>query len=254
MQFSWWTFALQVVNFLVLVWLLQRFLYRPVRNILEKREKLRMAAFTEADKAKKEADAARQSYQEARAALAKERQEMLDAAQRSVEAERAKRLEEARQEAARLIEAAHVSIAEERAKTLTGLEADIANLAVRLAGKLLDKVGGALKSEVFLDQIETALKTMSDADRRRLLRDLAANGAHVTVVTATPLKSQEQKAWQARLEGNLDRHLEIAFDVDPKLIAGAAVHFPHMVVSFAWADQLKEAKQVLLSGNHEKPS
>ena len=254
MQISWWTFALQVVNFLVLVWLLQRFLYKPVRDILEKRKRLSVEAFAEADKAKKEAEAARKHYEEARAELARERQAMLDAAHRTIEAERTKRIEETRQEAETLIETAHAAIAEERKKTLAGLETDVASLAVKLAEKLLDKLGGAIASSVFLDQTEAALKTLPEAERRRLERDLSANGAVVTIVTATPLKSQEQKAWQARLEGDLKRPLKIAFDVDPKLIAGAAVHFPHVVVSFAWADQLKDAEQALLSGNHEKPS
>jgi len=254
MQISWWTFALQVVNFLVLVWLLQRFLYRPVRNILEKRKKLATEALAEADEAKVQAEAERRHYEEARDKLAQERQAMLEAAHRASEAERTKRIDEARQEAQKLIETAHVTIAEERAKTLAGLEADVASLAVTLAGKLLDKLGPSITGGVFLDQTEAALKTLPDAERRRLERDLASNGAHVTVVTAAPLKSQEQKAWQSRLEGNLGRSLDIAFDVDPKLIAGAAVHFPHMVVSFAWADQLKDAKEALMSGKHEKPT
>ncbi len=254
MQISWWTFALQVVNFLVLVWLLQRFLYRPVREILDKRKRSSTAALAEAERAKKEADAARRHYEQARVALAEERQEMLDAAHRSIEAERSERLDEARQEAQKIIETAHASIAEERAKTLTGLEADVAGLAVQLAGKLLDKLGGSISGKVFLDQTGAALEKLSDAERRRLERDLAANGALVKVVTAAPLESNEQKAWQDRLERSLKRSLQIDFDVDPKLIAGAAIHFPHVVVSFDWADQLKEAEQALLSGNHEKPS
>ncbi len=225
-----------------------------MRDILEKRRQLSTKAFAAADKAKKEADAARQHYEEARAELAQERQVMLDTTHRSMEAERTKRLEETRQEAEKLIETAHASIAEERAKTLAGLEADVASLAVKLAEKLLDGLGGSIASGVFLDQTEAALKKLSEAERRRLEHDLSVNGALVTIVTAEPLKLQEQKAWQARLEGNLDRPLQIAFDVDPKLIAGAAVHFPHVVVSFAWADQLKDAKRALLSGSNEKPS
>jgi F-type H+-transporting ATPase subunit b len=254
MQISWWTFALQVVNFLVLVWLLQRFLYRPVRGILEKRKQLSKEAFAAADKAKTEAEAAQRRYEEDREKLAEERQAVLDAAHRASETERTKRLEETRQETQKLIETAQASIAEERAKTLSGLETDVASLAVSLAGKLLESLGGSIAGTVFLDQTEAALKTLPEAERRRLERDLGANGSHVTVVTAAPLKSQEQQAWQSRLEQNLKRSLQIDFNVDPKLIGGAAVHFPHMVVSFAWADQLKEAKQALLSGSHEKPS
>jgi len=254
MQISWWTLALQVVNFLVLVWLLQRFLYRPVREILERRRQLSTQALAAAEKAQKEADAARQHYEQARAALVEERRAMLDDAHRTIEAERAKLLEEARQEARKIVETAHTSIADERAKTLEGLEADVASLAVKLAGKLLGNLGGAIAGDVFLDRTETALKQLPDSERRRLEGDLTTNGARVTVVTAAPLVAKEQKAWQDRLEGSLKRPLQLAFDVDPKLIAGAAIHFPHVVVSFTWAQQLKEAEQALLRGRHEKPS
>lgn len=254
MQISWWTFALQIVNFLILVWLLQRFLYRPVRDILEKRKQLSTQAFAEADKAKKEAEAAQRHYEEARAALAEERQEMLDAAHRSIEGDRAKTLDEAREQTEALVKSAHESIAQERAKTLQGLEADVADLAVKLAGKLLENLGSSIASEVFLDRTEAALKSLPKGERRRLERDLSSNGARVAVVTATPLSADEQKSWKARLEADIGRPLEIAFDVDATLLGGAAVHFPHTVVSFAWADQLNDAKQALLSGNHEKPS
>ncbi len=254
MQISWWTFALQIVNFLILVWLLQRFLYRPVRDILEKRKQLSMQAFAEADKAKQEAEAMRRHYEEARGALAEERQEMLDAAHRSIESDRAKILDEARDQAETLVKSAHESIAQERVKTLEGLENDIANLAVKLAGKLLDNLGASIASDVFLERAEEALTNLPKGERRRLERDLASNGARVVVVTAAPLNAGEQKTWKTRLEADVGRTLEVAFDVDPKLLGGAAVHFPHTVISFAWADQLHDAKQALLSGNHEKPS
>jgi F-type H+-transporting ATPase subunit b len=238
----------------VLVWLLQRFLYKPVRDILEKRRQLATEALAAADTARRQAEAEQHRHEEARGEFAKERQALLDDAHRAIEAERAKRLEEARQEARKLLETAKAELAEERAKTLAGVESEVASVAVALAEKLLDGLGASIASEAFLDRTEAALKTMQEPERRRLERDLAANGAQVTVVTAAPLAAQEQKAWRSRLEGNLGRSLDISFDIDPKLVAGAAVHFPHMVVGFAWADQLKEAKQALLSNKHEKPA
>ena len=40
MQIDWWTLALQTINFLVLVWLLTHFLYRPVRQVIAERKAL----------------------------------------------------------------------------------------------------------------------------------------------------------------------------------------------------------------------
>ena len=77
MQISGWTLVLQAVNFLVLVWLLSRFLYRPVREVVEKRKRLSEQAFADAERQKKDAEVARQSFEEHRAALDKEREELL---------------------------------------------------------------------------------------------------------------------------------------------------------------------------------
>ena len=44
MEIDWWTLAIQTVNFLVVVWLLSRFLYRPVRRMIEAREAAKKAS------------------------------------------------------------------------------------------------------------------------------------------------------------------------------------------------------------------
>jgi F-type H+-transporting ATPase subunit b len=59
MSFSWTTFALQAVNFLILVWLLKRFLFKPVGNLVAERK-------AEIVRAQAEAEAARQSAERAR--------------------------------------------------------------------------------------------------------------------------------------------------------------------------------------------
>ncbi len=49
MKIDWWTLFLQTVNFLLLVWLLQHFLYKPVRAVFEKRRKLAEQALNKAE-------------------------------------------------------------------------------------------------------------------------------------------------------------------------------------------------------------
>ena len=61
MQIDWWTLALQTVNALVLVWLLARFLFRPVAKIVAERQKAAAALMADAAKAKADALAQRQA-------------------------------------------------------------------------------------------------------------------------------------------------------------------------------------------------
>jgi F-type H+-transporting ATPase subunit b len=60
MQIDWWTLVLQVINFLVLVWLSWRFLYQPVKEVIQKRKQLAEHAFAEAEKRRAEAESERQ--------------------------------------------------------------------------------------------------------------------------------------------------------------------------------------------------
>ena len=38
MEFNWTTFSFEIINFLILVWILQRFLYKPVTNAIARRK------------------------------------------------------------------------------------------------------------------------------------------------------------------------------------------------------------------------
>ena len=61
MQIDWWTLLFQIINFLVLIWLLKRFLYHPVQRVLQQRRELVHAATAEAQHSQAQAEAARSS-------------------------------------------------------------------------------------------------------------------------------------------------------------------------------------------------
>ena len=245
MQIDWWTLALQAVNFLVLVWLLKRFLYRPVREVIEKRKQLAEQAFADADKQKSEAEAARQRFEEGRAGLAKERQETLEKTHHELEAERLKALDEARHAADKLLEAARASIAEEREAALIEVREQVAELAVELASSLLRKAGSSASSGVFLEEFERQLKEMPADGRERLQKDLASDSARLTVVTATPLTPEERDQWTDRLSACLGQKDKTDFATDPEILGGAELRLPHAALKFTWADQLQKARELL---------
>jgi len=245
MQIDWWTLALQAVNFLVLVWLLWRFLYRPVREVIEKRKELAEQAFAEADRHKLEADAARQRFEEDRAALAQERQELLKKIHEELEAERHKVLEEAREKADELLQAAGESIAQERKAALTELREQVTALAVELASGLLRKAESNASSGLFLEQLERQLGDLPAEERERLQKDLAADGARLTVVTAAPLTPEDQDQWAGRLAACLGEAGKTDFATDPEILGGAELRFPHAALKLTWADQLRQAEELL---------
>ena len=102
MHLDWWTLALQTVNVLVLIWILARFFFRPIADVIAKRQRETDKLFADAEAARRQAAAARGEAEKARAEVAAERDRLLADAQKSAQAEKAKLLQQAAQEAAKL--------------------------------------------------------------------------------------------------------------------------------------------------------
>ena len=120
MLIDWFTVGAQALNFIILVWLLKRFLYKPILNAIDAREKRIAAELADADAKKAEAKQERDEFQhkneefdQQRAALLSkatddanaERQRLLDDARKAADALSAKRLEALRSDANNLNQA-----------------------------------------------------------------------------------------------------------------------------------------------------
>lgn len=247
MQIDWWTLAFQAVNFLILVWLLKRFLFRPVREVIEKRKALAEEAFAKAAAREAEAEALKARMAEDRAALAQERQDLLKSLHKQAAAERDALLAQSREDAAKQLDAAQETIAQERKAAAAVLRKQASGLAVDLASKLLGELDADALSEACLEKLETRLDRLPPDESAQIQRDLDDPEAHVTVVTAHPMAEAERSRWRDRLARRLPPADRIAFDVDPGLVGGAELRFPHATLKFTWADQLEKARELLQS-------
>ena len=252
MTIDWWTLGLQAVNFLILVWLLTRFLYRPVRHIIEQRKALVDQAQAAAEKARTAAEEARRHFEEERAKLPGERQEMLKKAHDELEEDRQKIVSAAKIEANKQLAAAKASIEDERREAVKSIKAEVGDLAVALAGRVLSASASGSLNSVFLSRIEDEIKSLAAEERERLIKDLGENGATLSIVTASSLTLEEESDWSKRITRALGVSAQLEFSSDPKILGGAELHFPHAVLRFTWADQLKSAEKELMSDGSDQ--
>lgn len=246
MQIDWWTFGLQAINFLVLVWLLQRFLYRPVMAVIARRRAEAEKSFQEASRREAAADKARHEAESERSAEVAGREKMMAAARAEIESERKKMIEQARKDAAQIAEAARAKIEEERAEALEDLRAKAVDLGADIANRLLSQTVSKSLNDVFLARIGEHLGGLS-ADRRAALKDELARDGKMTVVTAAALDAPEQERWRKKVSEALGSKPAMDFDVDPALIAGAELHFRNAILRFSWRDSIEQARRELKS-------
>ena len=128
-----------IVNFLILFWLLSKFLYKPILGMMASREKSIEENIHRAEEANREAQELRQQYVESLAQARGEAQETLAAARKAGETVRDEIVGKAREEAARMVEKAQAAINQEKEKALAELRSQVADLAVMAAGRVINK-------------------------------------------------------------------------------------------------------------------
>jgi F-type H+-transporting ATPase subunit b len=126
-----------IINFGIMVWLLNRFLYQPIMKLFnERRERIR-EGLAEADRVRSEAAAERAQLE---AQIAEERRtsqdRLRDAVSKSEEAAK-RRLEEANAQADQILAQARLDADQTRQQALVGMQSSIADLALQAAGKVL---------------------------------------------------------------------------------------------------------------------
>ncbi len=95
MKLDAWTISLQAVNFLVLAWLLHRFLYAPIQEVLARRKQELEEAKLRGEAAEAKAEEVRRALEAERSELAREREREMERVHAELERERSQRLEAA---------------------------------------------------------------------------------------------------------------------------------------------------------------
>jgi len=248
MQFDVWTLILQVVNFLILIWILHRFLYKPVQAMIARRQQAIADDYAKAETKEREAVDAREQVERDRAELDRQRQTILDDAHRQAEQIRQEQLAKARAEIDELRDGAEDALAKEREAALQDMTQWAADTAIEMARRLLSDGTGAADAERFLDQAWDKLASLDDAERDELHTQLGAAN-RIEVATAPALPADAVERWRTKLTEWAGGPVEVAFAADDTLIAGAELRFPHTVISYCWRDTLADARKELESGD-----
>ncbi|EMP56520.1 alternate F1F0 ATPase, F0 subunit B [Marinobacter santoriniensis NKSG1] len=174
MDIDWITVSAQVVNFLVLVWLLKRFLYQPVIRAMDRREQTIRDRVDDAEQREQLAENERKTYQDRIAELETKREELLEEARQSARQTRSQLLDEAREETAQARTNWMREVSEEKSAFIDGLRTQtlevvesIARNALRdLADEALEeKMAHALARRIhhLQQELRDALRDSKDA-------------------------------------------------------------------------------------------
>jgi|GEM_PF-151302 len=251
MHIDWWTVIFQAINFLILVWLLQRFLFKPVMRVIESRRQEVETAFQSAETAKREAEATEKDLQSRIEALAAERRKMVQEARNQIEKERTGAVDRAKKEAEEIVELARRKIEAERSDATENIKVQAAALAAEMAAATLEGSRSAAVTAEFADTVLNQLEIMS-AEEKASLGVGGAGGWGVCVTAAHALDKETQARLETRLRNALGEAIAATFEIDNELIAGAEVAFPAAVMRLSWRDFLNGAQGLVMAADARK--
>ena len=125
-----WTMIFEVVNLLIVMLILKKFLFKPVNSVLEQRQAEIGGMYQKAEDAQKEAQALKQAYDERMSGARKEADELIVAAQDSARRRGDEIVEDARDEAVQLRRRAEEDIELQKRKALREARDELADMAV----------------------------------------------------------------------------------------------------------------------------
>ncbi|AIO55686.1 ATP synthase delta (OSCP) subunit [Burkholderia mallei] len=243
MRIDWSTFALQTVNVVVLVWLLSRFLFRPVSDIIAKRQAAARKLIDDASRERDAAHAERERARAERASLAAARDDALKDALAQAAAERERLIAAARADAQALRDAARAQADADAVQRAKALDARATRLAIDIAAKLLARLPDSARVAGFVDGVAASLARLP-ADVRASLAD---EDAQVRLVAPRALTAQEAAACRAAFAASVGRPLEPDVRVDPALIAGLELESKYANVRNSLRQDLATIEAALLN-------
>jgi len=244
MTIDWWTLGIQTVNVVILIWLLERFFWRPVAAMIEQRRATAQRILDEAEGKRSQAIAALAEIEQTRAGFAREREVILAAAHEAAELARTARLDEAAKEAAALLAEAKTAMEKEKALADKTWSERASHLAVEIAERLAARLDGPAVRASFLSWLLKEIRALPDPVRQAV----ATDGVALEAISATPLAPADEERYRERISDAFGAHPLIVFKADPALIAGLELHGPHLAVRNSWRADLT---QILADLTHD---
>ncbi|HEY7248941.1 MAG TPA: F0F1 ATP synthase subunit B [Methylomirabilota bacterium] len=246
LRLEWSTIVFQLVNFLILLAVLGRFLYRPLMDAVRRREQAIADRLGQADERAKQADAERSRLAEAARAAQAEAEALVARARVEATQLEEKAQTNARQETARLLDDAKRRISEEERAAQHRLSTAARDSAVRITARLIGRVAGRAFHDALLARLFDSPVDLDPAKVELLRRAWNHRGHEVIVESAYPLPAETA----ARLDEALVKALgpggggvHATIKVEPSLIAGLRIVVGVGVVDLSLSRLLDDLQQ-----------
>lgn len=239
MQFNWTTFIFEIINFLVLVWVLKRFFYKPVKTAIKTRHMDIERQISEAKRDLESAESMKQQYENRLNEWEEEKKQLRIKLQQELNVERAHQVELLRKHLDEEKEKAVIIQQRQIKEYAKQTEEQALVQAGQFAANLLVKLSGEELEQAILQLLLQEITEMAVSQRETLVGSYNKEKPSVVVTSRFELNTQSQALIENTLSKLVDAEVRCEFKQDSDLIAGLRINIGQFVFRANLQDELR---------------
>jgi F-type H+-transporting ATPase subunit b len=243
MEINWFTVIAQIVNFLILVWLLKRFLYKPVLNAIDEREKKIALQLEDAATKKAEAKKDQDLFREKNEAFDKERVVKMDEVLEQIDSEKERLFEEVRKESTELRLKFEDSLKQQEQEIKDNLKRKTKDAVFTIAGKTLSDLASADLEEQIINVFIGKIKQLAGAEKTKFINALKNNNAPIAIKSVFGLSATSKHKFEEAIEKITEKQNAFQYLLEPELVSGIEIGTASFQMSWnidAYLESLKK--------------
>jgi F-type H+-transporting ATPase subunit b len=220
MEFNLTTFIFEIINFLILIWILQRIFYKPLLEVIAKRRQFIDQSLSDAKNLKLQAEQQCSHYENRQKLWEQEKQAAISALHRQMEAERKAHLDKLNADLEQERQKANVLLAKQRRELQQQVEKQALRNGAKFAGMLLQQSAGPeLEARLFTLLMDN-LVTLPEACKLCLTMMGTKKSVPIKITSAYPLPVEMRRQLEQKLGTLINSQLNFQYHQDKALIAG----------------------------------
>lgn len=253
MQIDWFTFVAQIVNFLVLIWLLKRFLYGPILKAMDDRQAGIAATIEEARTSEKNAETTQRDFEQKLAELSNTRNTLLTEAQQQADSWRDERLNQARDEVSQARNEWHGALRREKHQLLQSLQLEVARHTADATRHLLNQLAGEDLQPALVRGFVNQLTNASNELCATLNR--AGTATSIVVESSHSLSESDRNAIELAIHRITEHSAAFEFKTNPDLVCGIELHTQGCRLAWSAREAVAELESQLIDAvDHAVPA
>ncbi len=220
MKINWFTVVAEIINFLVLVWLLKRLLYKPILNAIDNREKKIAAQIQDAENKKAEAKKERDEFRKRNEDFDQQKKDLMDKAIANTNAEHDKLLEAARNDASALQSKLEKAAKDNEESKTFAIAQKIQEQVLAITKKTLSDIASVSLEQQSVNIFILRLKGFTDEENKQFNEAFKSNKNSILVQSAYELPAPQQTEINQAVNEVLGTTTSLQFKTEPGLISG----------------------------------